>query len=68
MGEGHIRGIYRFPSMYIFSVSLKCCNLYPPPACYHINRHNRIANLSIEIKTNFKIKLKRVLNIFYFSA
>ena len=54
--------------MYIFLVSLKHSNLHPPPARYHVRRHNHVANLSPEIKTNLKIKLKCVLNTFCFNA
>lgn len=54
--------------MYIFLVSLKRSNLHPPPACYHVKGHNHVANLSPEIKTNLKIKLKCVINAFCFDA
>lgn len=62
MGASHRSSTDVSQSMYIFLVSLKYSNLHPPPAHYHVNRRNYVANLSPEIKTNLKMKLKCVLN------
>lgn len=58
MSEGYVRSIYVSQSMYVFLVSLKQFNLHTPPARYHVKRHNRVANLSPEIKKKNKKHLK----------
>lgn len=68
MGASHRSSIDVSQSMYVFLVSLKHSNLHPPPGHYHVNRHNYVANLSPEIQTNLKMKLKRVLNTSCFNA